>query len=107
MLAGALFGSACINFWLADGLEPNFSRSRRNTRATRYNDILTQKSQTTTLTPDILTLDIDMDLQGDDSNEDTEPEDLDGQEDTDDQDDTGSVHSFPDSEVFDIYDLEE
>ena len=53
------------------------------------------------------TSDIDMDLQGDDRNEDSEPEDLDGQEDTDDQEDTGSVHSSPDSEVFDIYDLEE
>jgi hypothetical protein len=75
--------------------------------ATRYNAILTEKSQTTTLTPDMPTSDIDMDLQGDDSNEDTEPEDLDGQEDTDDQEDTGSDHSSPDSEVFDIYDLEE
>ena len=75
--------------------------------ATRYNAILTQKSQTTTLTPDMPTSDIDMDLQGDDSYEDTEPEDLDGQEDTDDQEDTGSDHSSPDSEVFDIYDLEE
>ena len=75
--------------------------------ATRYNAILTQKSQTTTLTPDMPTSDIDMDLQGEDSYEDTEPEDLDGQEDTDDQEDTGSDHSSPDSEVFDIYDLEE
>jgi hypothetical protein len=69
--------------------------------ATRYNAILTQKSQTTTLTPDMPTSDIDMDLQGDDGNEDSEPEDLDGQE------DTGYVHSSPDSEVFDIYDFEE
>ena len=47
--------------------------------ATRYNAILTQKSQTTTLTPDMPTSDIDMDLQGDDSNEDMGPEDLDDQ----------------------------
>ena len=71
--------------------------------ATRYNAILIQKSQTTLLTTDALTSDIDMDLQGDDSDEETE--DLDGPEHIDQQD--GLVHSSPDSEVFDMYDLEE
>ena len=73
--------------------------------ATRYNAILTEKSQTTMLTPDMTTSDIEMDLQGDENDE--EREDLDGPEDMDDQEDSGSVHSSTDSEFFDIYDLEQ
>ena len=73
--------------------------------ATRYNAILTQNSQTPSLTTDSLTTDMDIDLQVDDGDE--EPEDLDGPDDIDDQEDNGSVHSSADSEAFDIYDLEE
>ena len=48
---------------------------------------------------------MDIDEQIDSSDE--EPEDLDGPEDVEGQDDIGSEDSSPESEGFDIYDLEE
>ena len=67
--------------------------------ATRYNAILTQNSQTSSLTADI-----DSDMQVDD-NDDEDREDVDGPDDFDDLEDTAV--SSPDTEGFDIYDLEE
>ena len=68
--------------------------------AANYNDtIIAENSQT-----DSLTTDMDIDMQ---RNNNDEPEHLDGTEDIEDEDDTGSVDSSPDSEGFDIYDLEE
>jgi hypothetical protein len=66
--------------------------------ATRYKAILTQNLQTSSLTADL-----DTDMQVDDIDE--EQETLDCAD--DDVDDGGSECSSPDSEGFDIYDLEE
>jgi hypothetical protein len=65
----------------------------------RYNAILTQDSQASSLKTD---MDIDEEI----GDNDEQPEDLDGPDD-DDKEETGSVDSSLDSEGFDIYDLEE
>ena len=68
--------------------------------ATRYNTVLTQTLQPSSLTTN-------MDIDGHVDGNDEEPENLDGPDDGEDVDDTGCVDSSPDSEGFDIYDLEE
>jgi hypothetical protein len=90
----------CARQWIPalanEGIVPDW--------VTRYNALLTENTQAASVTTDM-----DIDLQVDDN--DDEPEDIDGPEDIEDKDDTGddtgSVDSASDSEVFDIYDFEE
>jgi hypothetical protein len=89
-------GRDCARQWIPalanEGIVPDW--------AIRYNAILTENSQASLLTTD-------MDIYNEVDNSDEAPEDLDGPDEDDDIEENESVDSSPDSEGFDIYDLEE
>ena len=95
--ASTLLGLArdCARQWIPalanEGIVPDW--------VIRYNALLTENTQGASVATDM-----DTDMQGDDK--DDECEHIDGPEDIGD-DDTRSVDSTLDSEVFDLYDLEE